>query len=199
MVRDLACIPTRPSITYCDHAPDPAGPPPFRPPASIALGAAAAGAAGAPGQAADAGLAWARYYSYALPEGDFAAEGAAGVQQLRSYFRVQPAEGGSGDGSAGLRTVLVAPPKGVSKGSGGGGSAPALPIPLLAAAAGGGAAAAAAAAALCCCWRRRRQRRRQEEVERARALAGLTAESGSSMKSADVSKGPPEYTAVSAL
>ncbi|KAL4449525.1 hypothetical protein ABPG77_007169 [Micractinium sp. CCAP 211/92] len=199
VVRDLACIPTRLSITYCNHTPNPAGPPPFRPPASIALGAAAAGAAGAPRQAADAGLAWARYYSYALPEGDLAAEGAAGEQQLRSYFRVQPAEGGSGDGSAGLRTVLVAPPKSVSKGSGGGGSAPALPIPLLAAAAGGGAAAAAAAAALCCCWRRRRQRRRQEEVERARALAGLTAESGSSVKSADVSKGPPEYTAVSAL
>lgn len=190
VVRDLACTPSRPSITYCDHAPDPAGPPLFRPPARIALGAAASGT-GMPEQAADAGLAWARYYAYALPEGDLAAEAAAGAEQLRSYFRVQLADGGAGDSSTGLRTVLVVPPQGgssASNGSGGKSGSPGLPIPLLAAAAGGGAAVAAAAAALCCCWRRRRQRQRLEEAGRAQALAGLTAESGSSLESADCCK-----------
>ncbi|KAL4443898.1 hypothetical protein ABPG75_011635 [Micractinium tetrahymenae] len=209
VVRDLACMPSRPSITYCDHAPDPAGPPPFHPPARIALGAAAAksvdGGAGSPGQAADAGLAWARYYSYALPEGDLAAEAAAGEQQLRDYFRVQPAGDSSADGGSGrgLRPVLVLPPTatGGSSSSGGGnnGSSPGLPIPLLAAAAGGGAGAAAGAAALCCWWRRRRQRRRREEAEHARVLAGLAAESGSSLKSAGFSKEAPDVAAVSAL
>ena len=157
LVRDLGCLPSRPTVNYCDSAPQPA---PFAHPAELRFG----GAAG--GEPADASLAWARFYAYALPEPDVPAEAAAAPSQLSQDFRLAAA------------APLLACPAGsdecaaASKPGGG------LPLPMLAAAGGGGAVAIAAVVG-CCWWWRRRKARRQAA---AAALERSSAESGSSCK-----------------
>lgn len=164
LMRDLACVPSRHTITYCDHTPDPAAAA-FQPPGELRLGAAA-------GAAADAALVSAWFYAYALPEGDLAAEAGADTQQLLIYFGLLP----DADSSAGgMRVLLVCTPAQHECSGGGGGKGGGRPIPMLAAAAGGGVAAIAAAAGCCWWWRRRRSRR-----GRAAALQGIVTDSASS-------------------
>lgn len=157
LVRDLACLPSRPTITYCDTAPQPA---PYAHPAALRFGRAAGG------EPADASLAWARFYSYALPEPDVPAEAAAAPGQLSQYFRL-----------AAAAPLLACPPGSdecASDSKPGG-----LPLPMLAAAGAGGAVAVAAACGGCWWWRRRRARR---QAAAAASLERSSAESGSSCK-----------------
>lgn len=178
LVRALACIPSRPTIAYCDRAPDAAGAA-FRAPQELRLGVAAATSS------LDVSLRSARFYSYALPEGDLAGE-AAVAGSTDAYFRLAAAAGE-------VRVVLVSPPTQPAVGTtvagsssspptttncGGGGS---VPIPAIAGAAAGVCVVAAAAGVA---WRVVRRRRLQRQVahgdgcvdvlqERRDALAGV--------------------------
>lgn len=188
LVRDLACIPSRHTITYCDHAPEESGSA-FQPPGEVRLGAAATGSP-AGGVPADAALLSARFYSYALPDGELAAEAAADSQRILQHFRLLPVEGRTGE----PRVLVACPPFGDDVGStGGGGGGGGLPIAILGAAAGGGAAAIAVSVGLSFWWCRRRQRlslEAHEEASRARAdaLSSISADSASSFKSVPAAK-----------
>lgn len=149
LIRDLGCLPSRPTINYCDTAPQPA---PYAHPAELRFGRAAGG------EPAEASMAWARFYSYALPEPNVPAEAAAAPGQLAQYFRLASA------------APLLACPAGSdecadSKPGG-------LPLPVLAAAGAGGAVLVAAAVGGCCWWRRRRARRQVVAAELERSSAG---------------------------
>ena len=156
LVRDLGCMPSRPSITYCDTA---AKPVPYAHPAELRFGRAAGG------EPADAALVWARFYSYALPEPDVPAEAVATPSQLSQYFRLAPAPP--------LLACAAASGECAADGTPGG-----LPLPMLAGAAGGGVVVLAAAVGGCWWWRRRCARRQAA----AAALERSSVESGGSCK-----------------
>lgn len=179
-MRNLACVPSRPSITYCDRAPD-TSTDAFRPPGELRLGAAAAASGGV---AADAALTRLRFYSYALPEGDLAAEAAARQPQLQQYFRLRDGEQAGSE----VLVQLVSPPAqqdGGSSGNSGGGSG--LPGAMLGAAAGGGLTLVAAAAGGI--WWFCRRRRLQREQHGQSWEAALQHTSADSVKSSQAAAG----------